>query len=256
VQHQPNKLRSELSIAQILPNLVTVTAICAGLTSIRFAVQGNFELAVQLILAASFLDLLDGKLARMLMSESKMGAELDSLADFVNFGVAPPLLIYFWALQDMRSAAWISVLVFAVCCVLRLARFNVSNKAEIDDDRSGYLVGVPAPAGAGLVMMPMFLSFAADKDPIVPPIVVCVYMICIGLLLISRIRTWSFKALTISRKNVKFVIVGFAFMGALVLTYAWITLFGIGLAYAALALWTSLVVKPELKPEEPVDPQP
>jgi CDP-diacylglycerol--serine O-phosphatidyltransferase len=147
--------------------------------------------------------------------------------------------------------------------VLRLARFNVSNKSETDDERVGYFVGVPAPAGAGLVMMPMFLSFAVDTDPIVPPILVGIYMICIGLLLISRIRTWSFKALTISRKNVKFVIVGFAFLGALVLTYAWITLFGIGLAYVGLVLWTSLRKKPEVKPEAmpettpgtPTDPQ-
>ncbi len=138
--------RTELPIVQLLPNFVTIVAICAGLTAIRFGVQGNYERAVLLVVAAGVLDTLDGRLARMLKSDSKMGAELDSLADFVNFGVAPPLVIYFWALQDMRSAGWISVLVFSVCCVLRLARFNVTNKSDDEGDDSGYYAGVPSPA--------------------------------------------------------------------------------------------------------------
>ena len=242
--------KTELPIVQLLPNVVTILAVCAGLTAIRFGFQGNFERAVQLILAAGILDGLDGRLARALKSDSKMGAELDSLADFLNFGVAPPLVIYFWALQDMRSAGWISVLIFAVCCVLRLARFNVSSKSEVEDEFKGYFIGVPAPAGAGLVMLPMFISFAMADDPIFHAGVVSVYMIVIGLLLISRIPTWSFKAMTISRDNAKFLLVGFAFIGAAVLTYAWVTLVALCLAYAAMVIWTLLAGKTPPRPKK------
>lgn len=237
-----DRRKLDLPLVQLLPNLLTIVAICAGLTAIRFGVQGNYEQAVLLVVAAGLLDGLDGKLARILKSDSKMGAELDSLADFVNFGVAPPLVIYFWALQDMRSAGWISVLVFSVCCVLRLARFNVTNKLDQDVDDSGYYAGVPSPAGAGLVMMPMFASFAIADAPLVPGGMICLYMIAIGLLMISRIPTWSFKAMTISRENVKFLIVGFVFIVAAVLTYAWITLVVLGLVYVALVIW-SLIAK-------------
>jgi len=219
--------------------MLTIAAICAGLTAIRFGVQGNYLLAVQLILAASVLDGMDGRLARLLGSDSKMGAELDSLADFLNFGVAPPLVIYFWALQDMRGTAWISVLVFAVCCVVRLARFNVSAKSEQPVDPA-YFVGVPSPAGAILVMLPMFVSFAFGDAPLLPDLAICAYMVVIGLLLISRIPTWSFKKTKISRENVKFFLVGFAVVAASVLIHPWITLVVLCLAYAGMILWSVL----------------
>ena len=122
---------SHLTIVQLIPNMLTIAAICAGLSAIRFGIEGNYVLAVQLILAACVLDGLDGRLARLLNSDSKMGAELDSLADFVNFGVAPALVIYFWALQDLRGIAWITVLIYAICCVVRLARFKVNGKLSI-----------------------------------------------------------------------------------------------------------------------------
>jgi len=118
------KTKSELGLLQLLPNMLTIAAICAGLTAIRYGVQGNYLYAVQLILVASVLDGLDGRLARLLAADSKMGAELDSLADFLNFGVAPALIVYFWALQDVRGAGWIAALVYAVCCVVRLAQIG------------------------------------------------------------------------------------------------------------------------------------
>lgn len=243
--------RTELPIVQLLPNFVTIVAICAGLTAIRFGVQGNYEQAILLVVAAGVLDALDGRLARMLKSDSKVGAELDSLADFVNFGVAPPLVIYFWALQDMRSAGWLSVLVFSVCCVLRLARFNVTNKSDQEADDSGYYVGVPSPAGAGLVMMPMFASFAIGEALIVPAGLISLYMIIIGLSMISHFPSWSFKAVTVSRENVKFVILGLVFMGAAVLTYTWITLFAVGVTYVAVVIWTLATKKAPSKKKEP-----
>lgn len=235
-----DKKEKEFSLLQLLPNVLTITAICAGLTSIMFGVQGNYTLAVQLVMAACILDGLDGRIARQLGSDSKMGAELDSLADFLNFGVAPPLLIYFWGLQNIPSVGWIFVLVFSVCCVMRLARFNVDNKSDDTTQDGAYFQGVPAPAGALLVMLPMYLSFASTNAPILNGIAICIYMAFIGLLLISRIPTWSLKTTKVSRENVKYFLVGVAIAGAALLTFAWATLIVLCLGYLVMVIWAWL----------------
>ncbi|GFE63631.1 CDP-diacylglycerol--serine O-phosphatidyltransferase [Litoreibacter roseus] len=223
--------RADLPLIQLLPNLLTILAICAGLTAIRFAVQGNFETAVKLILVACVLDALDGKLARLLKSESTLGAELDSLADFVNFGVAPVLMIYIWALQDMSGPGWIAVLSFSVSCAIRLARFNVGHKSDSEDGQNTFFVGVPAPAGALLVMFPMFLSFALSDNPILMPEVIILHTICVALLMISRLPTYSIKNVTISRSNIKFFLLGMVFGSWALLTYIWATLVLFDLIY-------------------------
>lgn len=228
--------RAEFSLFQLLPNALTILAICAGLTAIRFGVQGDYVLSVLLIIGAGIIDGIDGRLARLLGSSSKMGAELDSLADFLNFGVAAPLTLYFWALQDMRGLGWISVLVFAVCCVIRLARFNVSAKAEMPGD-SAYFQGVPSPAGALLVMLPMYLSFAIADRAVLPDVVICLHMVLVGLLMISRLPTWSFKTTKIRRENVKFFLVGVAVAGAALFSFAWLTLIVLCLGYVAMVIW-------------------
>lgn len=228
---------TEFAITQLIPNMLTILAICAGLSAIRFGVHGDYTLAVHLVMAACVLDGLDGRIARLLGSDSKMGAELDSLADFLNFGVAPPLILYFWALQDIRSMGWIAVLVYSVCCVMRLARFNVTSKSEDAESSAAYFQGVPSPAGALLVMMPMYLSFAFTNAPLVPGLVTSFYMVFIGFLMISRIPTWSFKTTKVSRQNVKYFLVGVAFMGAALLTFAWVTLIVLCLAYVATVAW-------------------
>lgn len=239
-----DKRLTEFALIQLLPNIMTVGAICAGLSAIRFGVQGQYELAVQLILLAALLDGLDGRLARALGSDSKMGAELDSLADFLNFGVAAPLVIYFWALQDMSNAGWISVLVFSVCCVVRLARFNVATKSEEPSETAdGYFSGVPSPAGALLAMLPMFVAFAFKVETGFPKLLICLHMVVIGLLMISRIPTWSPKLVRISRENVKYFLVACAFAGAAVLTYAWTTLVLLCLSYVCLVIW-GLIARP------------
>ncbi|KRW93117.1 CDP-diacylglycerol--serine O-phosphatidyltransferase [Paracoccus sp. PXZ] len=234
---QPTGPQTEFSLVQLLPNMLTIVAVCLGLTAIRFGVQGDYMRAVLLIIAAGILDGIDGRIARLLGSSSKIGAELDSLADFLNFGVAPPLILYFWALRDFRGLGWICVLVFAVCCVIRLARFNVSSKSEETQRDSAYFEGIPSPAGALLVMLPMYLSFAFADRPVLPQILVCLHMILVGLLLISRIPTWSFKTTKISRENVKFFLVGVAFVGAALLTFAWVTLIALCLGYIAMVIW-------------------
>lgn len=233
----PDKFRKDQTFVQLLPNVVTIAAICAGLTAIQQAFFYNFERAVLLILIATVLDGLDGTLARALKSESQIGAELDSLADFVNFGVSPALVMYLWALQDLAKFGWIAVMVFSVCCIVRLARFNVATKSEFDGDNDGYFIGVPAPAGALLVMVPMYLDFAFEGPSFLPSSFISLYMVVIGWLLISRIPTWSFKALSISREHTRFVLVGVAMLGAAILTFTWLSLVGLCLAYGMMVIW-------------------
>lgn len=224
-------------IVQLLPNLLTLAALCAGLTAIRFSLQGDFVPATLLILMASIIDAADGKLARLLKCESPMGAELDSLADFLNFGVATPILIYMFALQDMPRAGWVAVLMFAVCCVIRLARFNVGKKSEFEGDKGEFFVGVPAPAGALLILLVVFISFPFSDVSVLRPEIVCVWMIAVALLMISPIPTYSLKMMTVSRKNIKFFMVGFALLVAALLNYLWLTLAAIVIAYFLSVLW-------------------
>jgi len=233
----PIRSRRELPIVQLLPNLVTVGAICAGLTAIRYATSGNFTVAVQLLLLAAVLDGLDGSLARLLKSASALGAELDSLADFLNFGIAPALLMYFWAFKDMGNLGWIAVVIYALCCVLRLARFNVGTKATESDKPARHFEGVPSPAGALLVMLPLFIDRALPGAPTIPDAVVGLYMLAVGLLMISRLPTWSLKSLTIRRENVRFLYVGFVCFLAALISFPWVTLMVMDLLYLLSLIW-------------------
>ena len=232
--------RRDVALLQLIPNALTITAIGAGLSAIRAAVEHDFKTAALLILLAAVLDGIDGRVARMLGSPSKVGAELDSFADFLNFGVAAPLMLYFWALQDYRKIGWIAVLVFAVCCVLRLARFNVDAKAQEPGVKADHFVGVPSPAGAMLVLLPMFASFAFADAAVLPDPVLCLYMAGIGLLMISGIRTSSFKSTRIAPGNVRYALLGVVVLAAAVLTYPWITLVALCVAYIIAVVWGAL----------------
>ncbi|MFU8833905.1 MAG: CDP-alcohol phosphatidyltransferase family protein [Roseovarius sp.] len=242
----PRSPRKEVTLAQLLPNMLTVAAICAGITAIRMGVQGDYVRAVQLLLIAAVLDGLDGRLARLLRSTSAMGAELDSLADFLNFGVAAPLVIYYWGLQDARHAGWIAVLFFAVCCVMRLARFNVSSREEGAKGGSGaYFEGLPSPAGALLAMLPMFVTFALPGMTKPPAALIGLYMAAMGLLMILPVPVWSFKKTRISRENVKFFLLGFACVAAALVIFTWGALIVLCLAYIAMVIWAALVWHPQ-----------
>ncbi len=228
---RPGEAPKELLLLKLLPNLVSILALCAGLTAIRFAIAGNFGLAVLLIGTAAALDGLDGRLARMLKSESAIGAELDSLCDFVNFGVTPAIVLYLWGLRPETSLGWIAVLVYAVCCMLRLARFNVGSRAVGEVAEKTSFIGVPSPAGAMLVLAPMYLASAVGQGLVVPPILVAVWMVAIGALMISRVRTPSLKRITVSADYARYVLVaGVAVVGAL-LTYPWVTLLFLAMGY-------------------------
>ncbi len=184
----------EIPLRMVMPNLVTVLAICAGLTGVRLTFEQRIEMAVAMVLLAAFLDGVDGRVARALKATSKFGAEMDSLADIVNFGVAPGLVLYAFVLDQTGSPGWIAALLFAIACGLRLARFNVmAPPPEKANWRSGYFVGVPAPAGAMLVLLPAYLGFLGME--LTPGFAwfACGFTILVAFLLVSRIPLWSGK---------------------------------------------------------------
>ncbi|MBN2629828.1 MAG: phosphatidylcholine/phosphatidylserine synthase [Rhodobacteraceae bacterium] len=231
--------RRRMHILHLLPNLISILALCAGLTAIRMAVEGRFGWAVGLIGLAAALDGIDGRLARMLKTESAIGAELDSLCDLVNFGVTPALVLYFWGMRADTSLGWIAVLIYAVCCMLRLARFNVDSRVPVDDTKPKGFVGVPSPAGAMLALGPIYLTYASDTALRLPPWAVAVWMVFVGGLMISRMPTPSFKGVRIYAENARFILVGSVALVAALLTYPWTTLLLLDLIYLAgiLFLW-------------------
>ena len=249
---QAPKLRSELHLVQLLPNLITISAMCAGLTGIRFAINGQFPAAVAMILVAAVLDGLDGRVARLLRSESEIGAELDSLVDFVNFGVAPGLVIYMWGLHELQSGGWVATLVYATCCLLRLARFNIGNrispeksgadKSGADKPAAASFTGVPSPAGAMLAMLPAYIAFMNPGLPELPPMLLGIYLVLIGGLMISRFPTPSFMSVRFYAEQARDVIVGFVALVAALLSFPWETMVVISLGYVIVllvALWQS-----------------
>jgi CDP-diacylglycerol--serine O-phosphatidyltransferase len=215
--------RAKMPLVQLIPNMITLTSIGAGLTGVRAAMHGQFRLAVTLIVLAALLDAIDGRIARILGSESAIGAELDSLADFFNFGVAPALTLYLWGLQGDRDVGWAGVLIYAICCALRLARFNVTAKSETGGDPR-FFTGVPAPAAALLVMLPLYLAYgsASGLDPLRLPVIgISSYMVAIGALMISTLPTWSTKSVTIYADHARLALGAGAVIAALLVTYPW-----------------------------------
>lgn len=226
-----------LPFLHLLPNLVTVLGLCAGLTSIRLVFSEHYELAAILIVFAALVDGLDGLLARKLKATSSFGAELDSLSDFLNFGVAPGLLVFQFALVDARGLGWVFVLVFAICCCLRLARFNVNRDSPALGARPRF-VGVPAPAGALLALFPVFLSFEGVIDARAVPLAVALHLGLVGALMISKLPTLSLKSVRISRDKAGWILMGAALAVGVALTNLWLLLILADAAYAAILLRT------------------
>jgi len=230
------KIRN-IPIRRMLPNLITVLAICAGLSGIRLAFEGRFEIAVVMVLIAAFLDGIDGRLARMLKATSKFGEQMDSLADIVNFGAAPALVLYAFLLDRAGPVGWIAALLFAIACGLRLARFNVQLE---DPDRpawmSDYFTGVPAPAGAVLVMLPIYLGFLGLDRTTLLAYLGSAYAVAIALLLVSTLPVYSGKSAG-SKIRGDFVvplILLVVFYVLLLASYTWQTLAVSTVAYLAL----------------------
>lgn len=228
--------RRELDLAQLLPNIMTVGALCSGLTAIRYAIQGNFQLAVMLILLAALLDGLDGRLARLLRSVSEMGAELDSLGDFVNFGVAPALVIYLWDLQSLGAEGWAAAVFYAVCCLLRLARFNIGNRSDVVKPKDAPFTGVPSPGGAMLALLPLYVAFTWPGLHLPSPLL-ALYIMAVGGLMISRWPTPSFKSVTFYAENVRYVVLSLVLVVAALASHPWATLMAIDVAYGLSIAW-------------------
>jgi CDP-diacylglycerol--serine O-phosphatidyltransferase len=228
--------RGQVPVRVLIPNIFTLVGLCAGLTAIRMGIEHRWDLAVAALVFAAVLDGIDGRVARLLKASSRFGAELDSLADFVNFGVAPAIIMFNWALEDLRSVGWIAVLVFAVCSALRLARFNVSLDAtDTPAWKSNYFVGVPAPAGAIILLLPIYAQDLGLHVPILTPLVL-LYTLAIALLMVSRVPTFSGKLIgqRIAREYVPPLFVAAALFIALLLTFPSLTLAVGSLVYLAL----------------------
>src|SRR5579862_8580052 len=211
-----------IPVRMLVPNFITLLAICAGLTAIRLSTEGRMELAVAAIVFAAVLDGIDGRVARMIKGQSKFGAELDSLADFVNFGVAPGLILYFWQLHELKDGGWIAAMIFAISGGLRLARFN----ATMDDPNkpayaANYFTGVPAPAGAIAVLLPIYLAFLGLPSP--PAVLTAAYTLVIGFLMVSRLPVFSGKTvrMRVPPEMVLPVFVSVIFFIALLIGYPW-----------------------------------
>jgi CDP-diacylglycerol--serine O-phosphatidyltransferase len=211
-----------IPVRMLVPNVITLLAICAGLTAIRLSTEGRMELAVGAIVFAAVLDGIDGRVARMIKGQSKFGAELDSLADFVNFGVAPGLILYFWQLRELHNGGWIAAMVFAISGGLRLARFN----ASMDDPNkpafaANYFTGVPAPAGAVIALLPVYLVFLGVYKS--PALLTALYTLFIAFLMVSRLPVFSGKSvrMRVPPELVLPVFVGVIFFIALLIGYPW-----------------------------------
>ncbi|WP_430464414.1 CDP-alcohol phosphatidyltransferase family protein [Tabrizicola sp.] len=231
------KPRRDMSLVQLLPNMMTVAAICAGLASIRFSASGAFSAAVVMILLAAVLDGLDGRLARFLRSESPLGAELDSLADFLNFGVAPGMLMYYWAFPAGNDFGWGAVLIYVVCTCLRLARFNVGNEVATALARQGKFQGVPSPAGAMLAMAPLYIAWQFPTWPMAPWPVLAGWMVLVGLSMISKLPTPSLKSVRVPTDRAAFVVIAGIALVVLLLRYPWAVMSGVTTIYAVVLLW-------------------
>jgi CDP-diacylglycerol---serine O-phosphatidyltransferase len=221
-----------IPVRMLVPNVITLLAICAGLTAIRLSTEGRMELAVAAIVFAALLDGIDGRVARMIKGQSKFGAELDSLADFVNFGVAPGLILYFWQLNELGNGGWIAAMVFAISGGLRLARFN----ATMDDPNkppfaANYFTGVPAPAGAITVLLPIYLAFLGISRP--PVVLTAIYTGVIAILMVSRLPVFSGKTvkMRVPPEMVLPVFVSVIFFIALLIGYPWVILSTCTIAY-------------------------
>ena len=224
-----------LPVNSLIPNILTVLAVCAGLTSVRFALAEQWQFAVMAIAVAAILDALDGRVARLLKGTSKFGAELDSLSDFVSFGVAPALILYRWTMSELGGMGWIIVLAYAVCCGLRLARFNTALEDPDEPEyAANYFTGVPAPAAAGFALLPMMFSFQVGDDFFRLALVNAVNLAFVAFLMVSQIPTFSFKKMRVKKESVLPVLIVVGLLGAVVASYPWFVLTAICAVYLAI----------------------
>ncbi|GAO38498.1 phosphatidylserine synthase [Sphingomonas changbaiensis NBRC 104936] len=231
----PDRPRRGISLRAVAPNAVTALALCMGLSGIRFAIGGEWDRALASIIIAGVLDGLDGRIARLLKGESRFGAELDSLSDVIAFGVSPAIILYLWSLQALPRYGWLFALAQAVCCALRLARFNAQIDATEQPHKSaGFLTGVPAPAGAGLALLPIYIWLWSGNDVLRQVWIVAPWMALVAFLMISNVATFSWSSLRLRRTIRLEAIAGVALLGGALITAPWETLTVVAVIYIAL----------------------
>lgn len=227
--------RRGIPLRALVPNAVTALALCSGLTGVRFAISGDWERALFFVIVAAVLDGMDGRIARLLNGQSRFGAELDSLSDVIAFGVSPAVIIYLWSLQGLAPYGWIFALAHAVCAALRLARFNANIDVEEQPHKSaGFLTGVPAPAGAGLALLPVYLWLATGLEIFREPILVAPWIGLVAFLMISSVATFSWTSLRLRRHVRLGALVVIALVGAALFSAPWPTLSALALLYVIL----------------------
>jgi len=232
---EPGRPSRGLALRAVVPNAITAAALCSGLTGIRFAIVGEWNQALFAIILAGVLDGIDGRIARLLKAQSRFGAELDSLADSLSFGMAPALVLFLWSLQGLPRFGWFAALAFAICCALRLARFNAQiDVAEQPHKSVGFLTGVPAPIGAGLAFLPLYLWLASGEELFREPLLVAIWVTIIAALMISNLATLSWTSIR-PRSSIRLEAIALAgLVFAALLTEPWWTLAALSLTYLAL----------------------
>ena len=225
------KLVSSKKTRYLLPNILTIGGVCLGISSIKFSIDGNYTFSVIFILLAAILDALDGRIARMIKGTSEFGKELDSLTDFVSFGIAPAFILYFWELKNYEKLGWAITLIYSVCCVLRLARFNLTKVSEKEEWKNNFFEGIPSPAGGLLILMPLIyeltdLEVNIDVKSLTPYLTVL-----IAILLVSKIPTLALKKISISPKTTVFLLLGIGIIFIALLFYTLETLLIFGVCY-------------------------
>ena len=243
------KLVSSKKTRYLLPNILTLGGVCLGISSIKFSIDGNYSLAVIFILFAAILDALDGRVARLIKGTSDFGKELDSLTDFVSFGIAPVFILYFWKLNSYGKLGWAITLIYSVCCVLRLARFNLTKTSINQLWKNNYFEGVPSPAGGLLILMPLIfelsnLNLNYNFENFTP-----YFTIIIAFLLVSKIPTLSFKKISISPKATIFILLGIGLIFISLLFYTFETLLIFGLCYLISIPISYFMYKNQIKKE-------
>ncbi len=228
------KLIQKKNPKSLLPNALTIFGVCLGLSSIKFAIDLNYAMAVIAIGFAAVLDTLDGRVARLIKGTSKVGKELDSLTDIISFGVAPGFIMYFWALNEIGKFGWMFVLVYTVCCALRLARFNLTIIQEDESWKINFFEGVPSPAAAGLVLLPLILSLSNLIEFTNYAILSSVAILTTSTLMVSKIPTYSLKRILIPRHYAIFLLLGIGIYVSLLIFYTFETLFFSGIIYLLL----------------------
>ena len=228
------KLITKKNPKSLLPNALTIFGVCLGLSSIKFALDENYAIATIVIGFAAILDTLDGRVARLIKGTSKVGKELDSLTDVISFGVAPVFIMYFWALNGIGKLGWMLVLIYVVCCALRLARFNLTVVEESEPWKIDFFEGVPSPAAAGLVLLPLILKLSGLVQLESYTILTSVVILTTSILMVSKIPTYSLKRILIPRHLAIFLLLGLGIYVSLLIFYTFKILFFTGVVYTLL----------------------